>query len=103
MPIISNAFLVLAKDSELEAMSDELLAVNETGIQAKLEEIEAFIRKRFANLAQLASLEVRAAKAELAKHCSAITVTPDGDSYTVSGGWDLMGVRSVGAGGVDST
>ena len=91
------------RERELEAMSDELLAVNETGIQAKLEEMEAFIRKRFANLGQLASLEVRAAKAELAKHCSAITITPDGDSYTVGGGWDLMGVRSVGAGGQNRT
>ncbi len=91
------------RERELETISEGLLAANETGIQAKLEEIETFIRKQFADLGKLASLEAESAKAELAKHCSAITITPDGNSYTVSGGWDLMGVRWDGAGGQNRT
>ncbi len=91
------------RERELETISEGLLAANETGIQAKLEEIETFIRKRFADLGKLASLEAESAKAELAKHCSAITITPDGNSYTVSGEWDLVGVRWDGAGGQNRT
>ena len=41
------------RERELETISEGLLAANETGIQAKLEEIETFIRKQFADLGKL--------------------------------------------------
>lgn len=48
--------------------------------------------------------EIPRAKAELAKHCTEITLTPEGDSYKLSGEWDLLGsVRSDGAGGQNRT
>ena len=35
----------------------------------------------------------------MAKHCTDITLTPEGKTYRLSGEWDLLGVRSDGAGG----
>jgi len=43
--------------------------------------------------------DVLRAKSELAKHCTDITLTPKGNSYMVSGDWNLLGGRSGGAGG----
>jgi hypothetical protein len=39
----------------------------------------------------------------MAKHCTDITLTPEGETYRLSGEWDLLGVRSDGAGGPDRT
>ena len=44
--------------------------------------------------------EIPRARAELAKHFTEITLTPEGGSYKLSVEWDLLGdVRSDGAGG----
>jgi hypothetical protein len=48
--------------------------------------------------------EIPRATAELAKHCTEITLIPEGDGYKLSGEWDLLGdVRSDGAGGAAQT
>jgi len=41
------------RESEMEAMSEGLLAAKEPGMQARLHETEAFIRNRFADLGKL--------------------------------------------------
>jgi hypothetical protein len=43
--------------------------------------------------------DVQRAKSELAKHCAEITLTPKGQTYQISGDWNLLGGRSGGAGG----
>jgi hypothetical protein len=43
--------------------------------------------------------DVQRAKSELAKHCTEITLTPKGQTYQISGDWNLLGRRSDGAGG----
>ena len=43
--------------------------------------------------------EIPRAKAELAKHCTDITLTPEGKTYRFNGVWNLLGGRSDGAGG----
>jgi hypothetical protein len=47
--------------------------------------------------------DVARAKAELSKHCTAITLTPEGATFRISGDWNLLGGRSGGAGGRDRT
>src|ERR1700731_1821622 len=43
--------------------------------------------------------DIPRAKSELAKHCTEITLTPEGRTYQISGDWNLLGGRSDGAGG----
>jgi hypothetical protein len=69
-----------------------------------MKEIEAFVLSGLSDIQQRLSSEIPRAKAELAKHCTEITLTPEGKTYKLSGEWDLLGdVRSDGAGGPDST
>jgi hypothetical protein len=78
---------------------EELLASEGRGIRARLREIEDFVLSRFKDVSGLLASEIPRAKAELAKHCRDITLTPEGKTYRLSGEWDLLGVRSDGAGG----
>ena len=43
------------------------------------------------------------AKAELSKHRTAITFTPEGSTFRITGDWNLLGGRSDGAGGQNRT
>jgi hypothetical protein len=43
------------------------------------------------------------ATASVAKHCTEITLTPEGRTYQISGDWNLLGGRSDGAGGQNRT
>ena len=84
----------------MEEISDEILATDGHGIDTQLKEIEAFVLSGLRNIQARLTGEIPRAKAELAKHCTEITLTPEGDSYKLSGEWDLLGdVRSDGAGG----
>ena len=72
------------------------------GPDARLKEIETFVLNGLRDSQQRLTGEVPRAKAELAKHCTEITLTPEGKSYRLSGEWNLVGdVRSDGAGGPD--
>jgi chromosome segregation ATPase len=91
------------RERRLEEISDELLATDSRGIDARLEEIEAFVLSSLQNIQERLAGDVPRAKAELAKHCTEITLTPEGESYKLSGEWNLVGdVRSDGAGGAES-
>jgi hypothetical protein len=39
--------------------------------------------------------DVPRAKAELSKHCTAITFTPEGSTFRISGDWNWLGVQMV--------
>jgi len=91
------------RERELEELDKGLLSSGEEGVQGKADQIEKFIRKRFADLRRLSSENASAAKAELGKHCDSIWVTPDSDGYTLSAKWELNAGRSDGAGGPDRT
>jgi DNA invertase Pin-like site-specific DNA recombinase len=91
------------RERELEELDKGLMSNSPESIQFKVDQVEKFIRKRFADLRQLSSENASAAKAELGKHCDSIWVTPDNDGYTLSGKWDLSAGRSDGAGGPDRT
>jgi hypothetical protein len=43
--------------------------------------------------------DVPRAKVELSKHCTAITPTPEGSTFRITGDWNLLGGRWNGAGG----
>jgi hypothetical protein len=91
------------RERELDELDNGLLPNREDGIQVKLDQVEKFIRGRFADLRHLSSQNAIAAKAELGKHCDSIWVTPDKDGYTLSGKWNLTAGRSDGAGGPNRT
>jgi DNA invertase Pin-like site-specific DNA recombinase len=87
------------RERRLDEISDELLATDGRGIDARLQEIEAFVLSRLRDIQGLLTGDVPRTKAELAKHCTEITLTPEGNSYRLRGDWDLVGVRADGAGG----
>ena len=87
------------RERRLDKISEELLANTGNGLEVKLREIEEFTMKRLRDILGLLGGDVLRAKSELAKHCTDITLTPKGNSYMVSGDWNLLGGRSGGAGG----
>ena len=91
------------RENELEALNNELLAEDGRGLDARLEEMEAFVGRRLQDVRSLLLADVPRAKAELAKYCTAIVLIPEGSGYRVSGEWDLLGGRSGGAGGRNRT
>jgi site-specific DNA recombinase len=91
------------RERELAKISDEILSTDEHDIEARLDEIDRFVRERMQDVRKRLLADVERAKAELAKHCSAITITPEAHSYRLSGDWDLLGGRTVGAEGQNRT
>jgi hypothetical protein len=91
------------REAQLGAINDELLAADGNGLDARFQEMESFVQKRLQDIRGLLDADVPRAKAELAKHCTAITITPEGDSYRIAGDWNLLGGRSDGAGGQNRT
>jgi hypothetical protein len=73
------------------------------GLDARLQEIEKFVQKRLQDIRGLLFADVPRAKAELSKHCTAITLTPERSSFRIAGDWNLLGGRSDGAGGQNRT
>lgn len=73
------------RERELQELDTTLLSDREDAIQVKIDQIEKFIRDRFADLRQLSAKNAIAAKAELAKHCDSIWITPEKEGYTLRG------------------
>jgi hypothetical protein len=87
------------RERRLDEINEGLLASTGNVLEVKLREIEEFAMKRLRDIQGLLGGDVLRAKSELAKHCTDITLTPKGNSYMVSGDWNLLGGRSGGAGG----
>src|SRR5215470_11051234 len=87
------------RERRLTEISDEIFSSSENGLDAKLKEIEDFVMRRLGDVHSLLTGDVQRAKSELAKHCTEITLTPKGQTYKISGDWNLLGGRSDGAGG----
>lgn len=64
------------RERRLDEISDELLASDGHGIDARLREIEDFVLSRLKDLGGLLAGKIPRAKAEMAKHCTDITLTP---------------------------
>jgi len=91
------------RERRLTEISDEIFSSSGNGLDAKLKEIEDFVMQRLGDIHGLLTGDVQRAKSELAKHCTEITLTPEGQTYKISGDWNLLGGRSDGAGGPDRT
>ena len=91
------------KERRLNEIVDEIFSSSGSGLDAKLKEIEDRVKRRLGDLQGLLNGDVQRAKSELAKHCTEITLTPEGQSYQISGDWNLLGGRSDGAGGQNRT
>lgn len=87
------------RERRLTEISDEIFSSSEKGLRAKLKEIEEFVMRRLGDIHGLLTGDVQRAKSELAKHCTEITLSPEGQTYEISGDWNLLGRRSDGAGG----
>jgi hypothetical protein len=77
------------RERELDGISEELLATDERGLEARFREIDEFVRRRLKDIQGMLVADVPRAKAELAKHCTAITLTPEGSTFRISG--NLLG------------
>ena len=91
------------RERRLTEISDEIFSSSENGLDAKLNEIEEFVMRRLGDIHGLLTGDVQRAKSELAKHCTEITLTPEGQTYEISGDWNWLGGRSDGAGGGNRT
>jgi hypothetical protein len=87
------------RERELDSISEELLAADGRGLDARFREIEEFVQKRLQDIRGLLFADVPRTKVELSKHCTAITLTPEGSNFRIAGDWNLLGGRSHGAGG----
>ena len=91
------------RERRLTEISDEIFSTTAKGLDAKLQDIERFVMQRLGEIHQLLTGDIPRAKSELAKHCTEITLTPEGRTYQISGDWNLLGGRSDGAGGQNRT
>jgi hypothetical protein len=91
---ISNLSNALAEGHKSAALLDQL------GKRAReLDEISEELLARLQDIRGLLFADVPRAKAELSKHCTTITLTPEGPTFRIAGDWNLLGGRSDGAGG----
>jgi hypothetical protein len=91
------------RERELDDICEELLSADGRGLDARFQEIEAFVQKRLQDIRGLLFADVPRAKAELSKHRMAITLTPKGSTFRITGDWNPLGGRSDGAGGQNRT
>jgi site-specific DNA recombinase len=91
------------REKELDSISEQLLTTDGTVLDAKLHEIQQFVQKRLKDVRGALFADVPRAKAELSKHCTAITLTPTDSGFRISVDWNLLGGRSDGAGGQNRT
>jgi hypothetical protein len=68
-------------EKELDSISDQLFSTDGRGLDAKLNEMQEFVRKRLQYVRGLLFADVPRAKAELSKHCTAITLTPTDTAF----------------------
>ena len=73
------------REMELDDISEEFLAADGRGLDARLQEIEAFVQKRLQDIRGLLFVDVPRAEAELSKHSTAITLTPEGSTFRIAG------------------
>jgi hypothetical protein len=91
------------RERRLAEISDQIFSSSGNGLDAKLKELEESVMRCLRDIHGLLTGDLQRAKSELAKHCTEITLTPEGQTYQVSGDWNLLGGRSDGAGGQSCT
>jgi site-specific DNA recombinase len=81
------------KESELQAITDKLWSATPESIESRVGEIRSFVKNGLTDLRDLLRKDTALARAELLKHSSEITMTPDleGRFYVADGTWDLLG------------
>jgi len=89
------------RERELDSIS-ELLAADGRGLDARIREIEEFVQKRLQDIRGLLFADVPRAKVELSKHCTAITLTPEGSPFRITGDWSAD-VRMVPGARIESS
>ncbi len=103
-----NSPSVSARIRELEeqrAEIEEKLAASEPKVlKWRVRETRRFVESRLRNLRTLLNADPLRVRAEISKHVSRITLTPQGHTYIASGTWDLLGSGCMdGAGGQNRT
>ena len=87
-PALTTA--ITEREQELKTLTNQVFSPA-AGIAPNIDDLQAFITERVANISSLLRKDVERAKNELQKHASSITMTPTDDHYTASGTWNLIG------------
>jgi site-specific DNA recombinase len=82
---------ITAREREIAEIANRLLESQSGSVQAQLKNIRLFVVTRLTNLPNLLNADALTARSEMAKHVQTITLHPDGETYKVSGTWDLLG------------
>jgi len=85
------------RESAVSCRNPQVVVIRDgRGRDARLREIEEFVQKRLQDIRGLLFADVPRAKAELSKHCTAITLTPEGSTFRITGDWNYSAdVRMV--------
>jgi hypothetical protein len=90
---------IARKEAELQAITDRLLSASPESIEARIGEIRTFVAIRLGNLRELLRKDSALARAELLKHTSEITMTPNENIehrfYVAEGNWNFLGSDPV--------
>jgi hypothetical protein len=83
------------RQQELDEINRQLLATGPDSVSAEIGRIRPFVSERLGNIRTLLNADVQKAKAELAKHVTAIRMVPEADGkkgrYVAAGEWNLLG------------
>ena len=87
---------IATREKELSAITETLVSTRPHSIDSQIEELRKFVISRLANIQELLKIDVDRARANLAKHVTAIRLVAQRDEngkqfYIAEGEWDLFG------------
>jgi site-specific DNA recombinase len=95
---------LVEREQEIADITAKIFEARPDSVTSKVSNIRRLVEQRMKDLAGLLNCDAPRVRAELAKHISAITMTPEGEHYIASGSWDLLGRGRIdGAGGQNRT
>jgi hypothetical protein len=95
---------LVEREQEVADITAKIFEARPDSVTSKVSNIRRLVEQRMKDLAGLLNCDAARVRAELAKHITAITMTPKGEHYIASGSWDLLGRGRIdGAGGQNRT
>jgi site-specific DNA recombinase len=83
------------REQELDEITQRLFSSQPDSVSAHVSKVRNFVSERLGNIRQLLNADVQNAKAEFAKHVTAIRMLPQADGkkghYVATGDWNLLG------------
>jgi hypothetical protein len=86
------------KEGELRVITDQLWSATPESIESRIDDIRKFVAAGLDNLREVLRKDTALARAEILKHTTEITMTPQTKAqkpfYVAEGNWDLLGSDS---------